>query len=123
MVVTELTSQLDRSELKEEASRNAASEGRVRHGQRARKQGQRGDRTAGHFGDAAHIPPREVPIEVRALVEHCQHRRRMSEAKGSGESKRVRDARPHQTSYASVQPLPQLFRLVTAPTSQSSTGP
>ena len=30
MVVTELTSQLDRSELKEEASRNTEREGRVR---------------------------------------------------------------------------------------------
>ena len=46
---------------------------------------------------------------------------------GSGdlldESKRVGDARPHLYSALSVQPLPQVFRLVTAPTSQSSIGP
>ena len=123
MSVTELTSQLDRSELKEAASRNTASEG-VRRRRRACKQGQGGDRTAVHVGDAAHIPPREVPIEVRALVEHCQQpRRSQKQPNESVSSKRMGDARPHLYSSLSVQPAPQVFRLVTAPTSQSSIGP
>eukprot|EP01045_Picozoa_sp_COSAG04_P010116 COSAG04_NODE_610_length_12023_cov_33.280023_8_plen_120_part_00 len=97
MLVTELTSQLERSELKEEAEWNTAREERVRQRQRARKQGQESDRTAVHVGDAAHIPPREVPIEVGALVEDCvrQHPREKSEAKRSDKRCWIGDARPH----------------------------
>ncbi len=95
MVVTELTSQLDKSELKEEASRNTASDWRVSQSQRAHKQGPRGDRTAVHVGDAAHIPPREVLVEVRAPVEHCQPGGVRNEEVGqTNKSKRIGDARP-----------------------------
>ena len=119
MLVTELTSQLDRSELKEEASRNTArEESVVRQRQRAHKQGQRGDRTAVHVGDAAHIPPREVLVEVRALVEHCQH-----PGKSDARVRQIagRDARP-QLHLFPVPPV-QLLKLVTALTSQSSIRP
>ena len=124
--VTELTSQLERSELKEEAQMNTAreetgeSEGQAlskpkggwAEGRTAVHVGDGADvparqvgiegggsgehcageewvrakrqalgkpkggwvegRTELHVGDAAHIPPREVPVEVRALPEHCR---------------------------------------------------
>ncbi len=74
MVVTELTSQLDRSELKEEADQNTAGEGRLRAKEQTLGKPQGGwaeRRTELHVGDGADAPARQVGIEGGGSVEHC----------------------------------------------------
>ena len=66
MLVTELTSQLDRSELKEEAKANTAREEWVRVKEQALSKPMGGrveGRTAVHVGDGADVPARQVGIE------------------------------------------------------------
>ena len=66
MFATELTSQLDRSELKEEALWNTAREESVRAKGQALgkpKGGWAEGRTVLHVGDGADIPRRQVRIE------------------------------------------------------------
>ena len=86
MWVTELTSQLDRSELKEEAPSNTAREEWVRakdHALGKPKGGwAEGRRTAVHVGDGADVPARQVGIEGGGLVEHCA-RGVMGESEGT----------------------------------------
>ena len=74
MSVTELTSQLDRSELKEEAWLNTAREEWVRAKEQALgkpKGGGAEGRTRLHGGDGADVPARQVGIEGGGGVEHC----------------------------------------------------
>ena len=74
MSVTELTSQLDRSELKEEARQNTAreetgeSEG---HALGKPKGAWAEGRTAPHVADGADVPARQVGIEGGGDAEHC----------------------------------------------------
>ena len=75
MLVTELTSQLDRSELKEEATRNTARD-ETRESEEADALGKpeggwAEGRTVSHGGDGADVPARQVGIEGGGLVEHC----------------------------------------------------
>ena len=75
MLMTELTSQLDRSEVKEEAPLNTAREEEwVRakgHALGKPKGGRAERRTSVRAGDGADVPARQVRSEGGGLVEHC----------------------------------------------------
>ena len=91
VLLTELTSQDDRSELKEEAPLNTAqeemgeSEENLGELGKAKAKGPLGSTgpesvagakrweglTAFHAGDGAHIPRRQIRAEGRGFLEHC----------------------------------------------------
>ena len=100
VLVMELTSQLDRLELKDEAYWNAAHEeigeseavGKPKGGWVER-------RTVSHVGDGADVPARQVGIEGGGVVERCARRdgseRRQGVHSASQREARQRDALPY----------------------------
>ena len=98
MLVTELTFQLDRSELKEEAELNTSREESVRAKEQASgkpKGGWAEGRTVIYVGDGADVPARQVGIEGGGFAEHCAREARWTTiACSQARAKR----RPHRHS-------------------------